>query len=189
MCVLLILRGKLMLRFLSLCICLLLACGCSTQKNEPDANVASDSVVAEDAGTSQASVVLPFEIGINEVETDADGVVTLEVQVDTKSVMQATPVLVLEAGENDTLVDTPVQMPLEDLRSQTTTVKKIRISGPHPSIVASVRLVGPGFGVEVHESWPNVAQMQRREIDTRTELPAPIEVEGQTITRGVEVKP
>ena len=134
-------------------------------------------------------MVLPFEIGISEVETDADGVVTLEIQVDSKSVMQATPVLVLETGETGALVDTPVQMPLEDLLSQTRTVKKIRISGQNPSIVARVRLVGPGFGVEVHESWLGVMQLQHREIDTRTELPAPIEVEGQTITRGVEVKP
>ena len=134
-------------------------------------------------------MVLPFEIGISEVETDADGVVTLEIQVDSKSVMQATPVLVLETGETGALVDTPVQMPLEDLLSQTRTVKKIRISGQNPSIVARVRLVGPGFGVEVHESWPGGMQLQHREIDTRTELPAPIEVEGQTITRGVEVKP
>lgn len=134
-------------------------------------------------------MVLPFEIGISEVETDADGVVTLEIQVDSKSVMQATPVLVLETGETGALVDTPVQMPLEDLLSQTRTVKKVRISGQNPSIVARVRLVGPGFGVEVHESWPGVMQLQHREIDTRTELPAPIEVEGQTITRGVEVKP
>ena len=175
------------MRILGFCIVLMLVCSC--QKNEPAANVASDNVTADVSEQPTESMNLPFGIEVIERETDADGIVTLELRIKSTSVMQTAPVLMLQPGENSVLVDTPEITQLDALMQQTQMVQTVRLSGSDPSLVASVRLTGKGFGIEVHESWPKSRAVQSAEVDSRIELPAPIVVEGQTITRGVEVKP
>ena len=176
-----------MMRLLRLCIALMLVCGC--QKNEPNANTASDNVNADVSEMSTQSMILPFSIEVSELDTHADDMVTLELRIKSVSVMQSAPVLVLQTGENNVLVDTPQTIALDALTQRTQIIQTVRISGPDPSLVASIRWMGEGFAVEVHETWPKPPVVQSAPIDNRVELPAPIVVEGQTITHGVEVKP
>ena len=165
---------------------MVMICGCAARQ-ENSGEAASSG--AQAAGMTEKNDILPLNIAIRQNNADADDVYAFEITVRRENEILAVPTLEIIPGENTALVDTPASQTLDDLTTAPQIVRTIRVTGTTPSFTASVRMTGSGFGFETHQTWPEVAKTQAMPVDDRVELPAPIVVGGQTITRGVEVKP
>ena len=157
--------------------------GCSSNRKSPNEvsnSVAiaeedfADAAIAEDS--SQAPVVfMPFELRIEGAESGDNTKIKVIVTYHTPNGIVGSPHVELELGANGDEV-----------------AREFIVTGHQPEVEATVRYQTDGFGAEMHESYPvsNLKKRARERVaDPRKPLPAPIYIDGQVITHGVEVTP
>ena len=171
-------------------ICLSLMMGCSTQNK--DSQVAENT---EQVGQEvQAPVIgpsendeLPVKIQLEATGKNDDGdevVVIHVVPVRALNCQSLLKIIPNNGAETNFGTD---EVELTELRTGAEAVRTVVLKGERPGMEVEVRLVGEGFAMMAKESWPEKAETQRIHEDIRQKLPAPIEVNGVMVDRGVEV--
>lgn len=171
--------------------------GCSSNRKSPNEVSNSGAIAEEDFAdaaiaedSSQAPVVfMPFELRIEGAESGDNTKIKVIVTYHTE--IEANPVLSLKVAPPNGIVGSP-QVELEPGANGDEVAREFIVTGHHPEIEATVRYQTDGFGAEMHESYPvsNLKKRARERVaDPRKPLPAPIYIDGQVITHGVEVTP
>ena len=172
-------------------ICLsLIFVGCSTQNK--DSQVADN---AEQVGqAAHAPVIgpsendeLPVKIQLESAgkNDDGDDVVVVHVVAlrafEGKALMRIIP-------ENGTETNFGLEdVELSELKEGEQAIRTVVLHGEQIGMDVEVRIMGVGFSMMAKESWPEKIVKQSIHEDIRQELPAPIEVNGVMVDRGVEV--
>ena len=163
---------------------MMLGCGTGKQTN------VMQPIESMDETAVQAPTLLPMQMEVSgEV---VQGRTRLTVSV-TYAVDVAVPVtLLLEPARQAAIIgDAVVMLPAGE--RGTVRQHTFELEGEEVSAQIRASFSGAGMGAEVHESWPVGRSAQVRRMlengDIMETLPAPIEVEGGQIFRGVEVRP
>lgn len=163
---------------------MMLGCGTGKQSN------VAQLVESVEESAVQAPMLLPMQMAVSgEV---AQGRTQLTVRV-TYAVDIAVPVtlLVETSRPSDIVGESVVTLPA----GERGTVRQHTFELEGEAVSAKIRasFFEAGMGAEVHESWPAERSAQVRGAqekgDIMEALPAPIEVDGVQIFRGVEVRP
>lgn len=178
-------------------ICLVLSLmGCSTQKK--DSQVAENTEqVAENTEQvkleSHAPVIgpsksddLPVKLHIMSTPLSDGSGESLEVTVIPVGAVNGYSTLKIKP-DPWTKTDVEEEIDLPELRNGEQAVRTVVLKGEHPGAEIRFQAVGDSFGFGVNETWPPQAVKLRTDIDIRQDLPAPIEVNGVMVDRGVEV--
>lgn len=139
------------------------------------------------AQMESAAFEMPYLLSMTGEKVDETVVVMLT--IDYRIPLQAAPTLKITPHGDTVITNQPLTQTLDIPTEIGTVTKEIRLTGTNPGIDVSVSQTSEGFGIEVHETWPN--PMEPKSIaprPTETPLPAVIEVEGNEITHGIDVK-
>lgn len=162
--------------------------GCSSNRKSPN-EVSNSGAIAEEDSSQAPVVFMPFELRIEGAESGDNTKIKVIVTYHTE--IEANPVLSLKVAPPNGIVGSP-QVELEPGANGDEVAREFIVTGHHPEIEATVRYQTDGFGAEMHESYPvsNLKKRARERVaDPRKPLPAPIYIDGQVITHGVEVTP
>lgn len=167
--------------------------GCSpsqTAPNDPADSGALRVSVAHPEGSIEApAVAMPFELRLSGEPSGSNTRITATVTY--RAQLAAGAILSIEAeppagiiGASE--IELPAGAPGDEIS------KEFIVTGENPQIQARVQYIADGFGAEMHESYPKTNAQKRaaaREAAPFKPLPAPINVDGQIITHGIEVTP
>lgn len=167
--------------------------GCSSNQQTPNEASCSAAIAENDqaaAVNAQApAVVMPFELRIE--GSDAGDNTRIRVFVTYRYDVDAEPTLALKTNPPHGVIGSP-QVSLKTGAKNTEIAKEFIVTGKNPEVEAVVRYETNGFAAEIRESYPTTYAKKRAlepAKDSRSPLPAPIDIDGQAITHGVEVKP
>ncbi len=167
--------------------------GCSSNRsagNDPAESGALRVSVAHPEGSIEApAVAMPFELRLSGEpsgnNTRITATVTYRAQLTAGAVLSIEaepPAGIIGAAE----IELPAGAPGDEIS------KQFIVTGDNPQVRARVQYIADGFGAEMRESYPQTNAQKRaapREPDPFKPLPAPINVDGQIITHGIEVTP
>ena len=164
--------------------------GCSTQKNDNPAPQQANHVEQE----SQAPTIGPSEEGEMPVKIQVESagkndsnedILVIHIEplraFDGKVLMKLVP----NEGTETSVGLEDIELP--ELNEGKTAIREVALHGEHPAVDIEVRLLGDGFAMMVKESWPEKLQPRIMDKAVRQDLPAPIEIQGVKVDKGVEV--
>lgn len=166
----------------------LFVCGCSSSHIE-QAETAANAETAEAGTPMQAAAFdMPYVLSIDG-KINADTVIAT-LTIDYRVVLQAAPTLTITPHGDTLITNQPLVQTLEIPKAPGPVVMEIHLKGTTPGIDVSISQFSEGFGIEVHESWPKATEKRPLEqIHREAPLPTTIEVEGNSITHGIDVTP
>lgn len=157
-----------------------------------EVNALGEPIVPVDGKSDceQSAIMLPFTMVVVGDEKDCKNCTKeLSIEVSFSDVNMPDPVLELTLSPTTALEFGALKMTIKVPKVPGTVVQKIRISGDSPSVEMLMRMTGDGFAFEMHESFPPKQQLQPQSLlNPRRALPAPIEVAGQRLDEGIELR-
>lgn len=160
--------------------------GCSSSKKDAETAAEPETAVQTADPTPAPVFEMPYTLSISGKMDGETAVVTLT--IDYRIAIPTAPILVIKP-HGDTIVNQPLEQTLDIPKEIGIVTKEIRLTGTRPGIDVSLSLTDAGFGIEVHESWPPKPELRgKKPREPLMHLPAPVEIEGNVITHGVEVK-
>lgn len=138
----------------------------------------------------QSAILLPFTMTVKGDVRDCDNCSKeLDIEIHFDEVDMPDPVLELRPSPSTRLDFGALQMTIKVPERAGTVTQKIRISGDSPSVDFVIRSKGDGFAFEMNESFPPKRAVQPlRDVKKRRALPFPIDVAGQPLDEGIELK-
>lgn len=200
------------LRLALLCLSfgLLTAASCNNNKHAVEADaVPSDVVVASadvahevnalgepivpivgESDCEHSAIMLPFTMVVVGDANDCQNCTKeLQIEVTFNDVDMPDPILELMLSPTTSLDFGALKMTIKTPSEPGVVVQKIRISGDSPSVDMVLRTAGEGFAFEMQETFPPKRELHPQSaLPQRRALPAPIEVAGQPITEGIELR-
>ncbi len=176
----------------SACLFPLFWCAACTPTQVASPETIPESAVIQTPQTASTSpVTLPFALSIEPHPENGtvDIVITFHTQVTTSPELEIVPAPQTTVDHSPLKTKRSVPIPSSP---QTQTRISLAIEGDNPAFNATLRYLENGFGVEVHESYPQTDFSEKKAAaphNIRKELPAPIDMHGTRITTGVPVKP
>ena len=160
--------------------------GCSTQKNDP-VNVDSGASNVEAPVIGPSEEHLPVKIHIETAGEHAAGERVLVVKIEPEREFAGFAVMKVEPEAGTQTNFDGGDEPLPELMKGQAAVRNLELRGEHPAVNVKVVINGDGFAMSVSATWPEKQTPQQHDGMIRGELPAPIEINGVMVDRGVEV--
>ena len=160
--------------------------GCSTHKSEPvNVDSGSGSAAAPVIGPSEES--LPVRIQFEMAGVNGTGARDLVVRVEPERGLLGDAVMIVEPEDGTQTNYDGNDEPLPELSKGQVAMRHLVLRGAHPAVGVKVVIKGDGFALMTQASWPEKQAPQQLGEDVMQALPAPIEINGVMVDRGVEV--